>query len=346
MRPVELEPQPPELLAEEEPRYLRRQKPLEIKRRRFGRAWRLYSRIFLCLSVAAALGGGGYEAVRFLFFSPQMILASLDQIETAGHHYVPRAAVLEKFAADRGRSVLRIPLERRRRALEEIPWVEQAICQRVLPNRLRVELVERVPVAFLRVGTELSLIDAYGVILERPLQGDFLFPVVTGMDEAMERAGREKRMRLYERFLKEVEQGRAGSSQQVSEVDLSDPSDLRATFAGLPEPGDLPARSQPGPAGFVPNGRAKAGPAVSLRPQAGGQAPYRDGTGQASVLVHFGAGDFLSKFRMFVENIGQWQAAAGRVESVDLRFDRQVVVNPEGPTPVSARNLAGIDKAR
>jgi len=332
---MELEPQPPELLGEEEPRYLRRQKPLEIKRRKFGRAWRLYSRIFLCLLIAAALGGGCYEAVRFLLFSPQMALASLDQIETAGHHYVPRVAVLERFAADRGRSVLRIPLEKRRRALEEIPWVEQAICQRVLPNRLRVELVERVPVAFLRAGTELALIDAYGVILERPLQGDFLFPVVTGMDETMERAGREKRMRLYEQFLKEIEQSRAGSSQQVSEVDLSDPSDLRATFAGLPELGDLPAPSQSVPAGFVPNAPAKAGPAAGLRRQEGGQA---------SVLVHFGAGDFLSKFRIFVENIGQWRAAAGRVESVDLRFDRQVVVNPEGPTPVSAQTLAG--KAR
>ncbi len=28
-------------------------------------------------------------------------------------------------------------------------------------------------------------------------------------------------------------------------------------------------------------------------------------------------------------NISQWRASAGRVESVDLRFSRQVVVNPE-----------------
>jgi len=300
---MEAEPQPPELLVEEEPRYLRRQKPLEVKRRRLVRAWRFGARLFLWLLVAAALGGGSYQLARFLLFSPQMVLASLDQIETVGHHNVPRAAVLEKFAADRGRSVLRIPLEKRRRALEEIPWVEQAICQRVLPNRIRVEVVERVPVAFLRLGTELALLDAHGVILERPLQGDFFFPVVTGMDETMERTGREQRMELYEQFLHAVDQARPGATQHVSEVDLSDASDLRVTFAGLPELGDPP--------------------------QAGGQA-RQDAGGQASVLVHFGAGDFLGKFRMFVENIGQWRAAAGRVESVDLRFDRQVVVNPEG----------------
>ena len=31
------------------------------------------------------------------------------------------------------------------------------------------------------------------------------------------------------------------------------------------------------------------------------------------------------------ENIAQWRAVAGRIESVDLRFNREAVVNP-GPT--------------
>jgi hypothetical protein len=41
---------------------------------------------------------------------------------------------------------------------------------------------------------------------------------------------------------------------------------------------------------------------------------------------------------VFLENIAQWRATVGRVESVDLRFSRQVVVNPE--TNVSASNAA------
>ena len=37
---------PQEVLADEEPKYLRRQKPLEIKRRKFGRkAWKTYLRV-------------------------------------------------------------------------------------------------------------------------------------------------------------------------------------------------------------------------------------------------------------------------------------------------------------
>ena len=47
----------PELLADEEPRYLRRQKPLEIRRRKFGRrSWPVYRRWLLVWTVVGAAG--------------------------------------------------------------------------------------------------------------------------------------------------------------------------------------------------------------------------------------------------------------------------------------------------
>ncbi len=50
---MDAEAYPQEVLADEEPKYLRRQKPLEIKRRKFGRkAWRTYLRV----TVWAAVG--------------------------------------------------------------------------------------------------------------------------------------------------------------------------------------------------------------------------------------------------------------------------------------------------
>ncbi|HKN62556.1 MAG TPA: hypothetical protein VJW93_15345, partial [Candidatus Acidoferrales bacterium] len=35
------------------------------------------------------------------------------------------------------------------------------------------------------------------------------------------------------------------------------------------------------------------------------------------------------KFRTLLDDIGEWRAAAGRVESVDLRFSREAIVNPD-----------------
>jgi cell division protein FtsQ len=292
---MDAEAYPAEVLAEEEPRYLRRQKPVEIKRRKFGkRAWKTYLRVSAWIVVGTAAAGLVYEVAEYLYTSPQMALLHPVQIELAGNHYVSRASVLEAFVADRGRSVLRVPLDERRRLLEVIPWVEQATVRRALPNRIQVEVVERTPVAFLRQGAEPVLVDAQGVILERPLEGDFHFPVVSGIDAGMPREERARRLQMLVAFLQDVDRARVGAGELVSEVDLSDAADLRATLERLP-------------AGSVAD--AAAGP----------------------IVVHFGNGDFQNKYRVLLENIGQWRATAGRVDSVDLRFNGQVVVNPESP---------------
>src|ERR1700721_694401 len=96
---------PPEALADEEPRYLRRQRPLEIRRRKFGRkSWPAYRRWLLAGTLL--LGGGAltYEPLSFLLFSPRVARSGYDQIEIDGNQYVGRDAVTEKFAADLGKS--------------------------------------------------------------------------------------------------------------------------------------------------------------------------------------------------------------------------------------------------
>ena len=204
------------------------------------------------------------------------------------------------FAADRNHSVLRIPLDQRRKQIESLPWVEQAAVRRALPNRVEVEITERTPIAFLRDGSEMSLVDAYGMILERPLKGDFHFPVVSGVNSEMPIDEREKRMDLFAGFIQQIQTAHPGATEQVSEVDLSDAEDLRATLTGLPG-GSLP----------------------------GGVTSGDWGQTETPLLVHFGDSDFEGKYRTLLDNIGQWRATAGRVESVDLRFSREAVVNPE-----------------
>jgi cell division protein FtsQ len=166
-----------------------------------------------------------------------------DQLELTGNRIVAREAVLQQFAHDRGRSVLRIPLDARRSAIEELPWVESASVQRILPNRIRVELTERSPIAFLRNGTELALIDAQGVILDRPRGGNYQFPIVTGLSESIPRDERGRRMQTYQEFLRDIDFVRAGSSDRVSEIDLANPKDLRVVMTGIAAPNDSQAVS-------------------------------------------------------------------------------------------------------
>ncbi|MGD0909220.1 MAG: FtsQ-type POTRA domain-containing protein, partial [Candidatus Acidiferrales bacterium] len=238
---------------------------------------------------AIAAGFVFYQAAHYFLFSPSVMLESADQIEIAGNRFVANGAIAEKFEADLGRSVVRVPLTERRKAIESLAWVEQAGVQRVLPSRIRVEITERTPVAFLRTQGDLSLVDSHGMILERPAESEFHFPVVSGIDESMPRESREQRMNLFVQFMKEIELVQPGADDRISEADLSDAADLRATLAGL-------------------------GSALANAP---------------AILVHFGNSDFGNRYRLLAENIDQWRAGAGSVDSVDLRFARQVVVNPE-----------------
>ncbi len=48
-----------------------------------------------------------------------------------------------------------------------------------------------------------------------------------------------------------------------------------------------------------------------------------------AVTIHFGSNEFTGKYRMLVENFAQWQSNAGCVQSVDLQYARQVVLNPD-----------------
>ena len=124
----------------------------------------------------------------------------------------------------------------------------------------------------------------------------FRFPVVSGVSESMPLEQRQQRLNSYVQFMKEIELSQPGADDRISEVDLSDSSDVRATLSGL---GSDSSKSSP-------------------------------------VLVHFGDSDFGNRFHLLAENIDQWRASAGSVDSVDLRFARQVVVNPE-PRTVAAR---------
>jgi len=279
----------PELIGDDEPRYLRRQKPVEIRRRKLsGHGWTFYRRVLLSTATGAAITVGAYHGTRFLLYAPSMLLLRPEQIELTGNHVVTREAVLKQFVEDRNRSVLRMSLDLRRSQLEQIPWIESATVERILPNRIRIELTERTPIAFVRNGVEVALIDAHGVILDRPRDADFQFPIVSGVSEDLPRDQREKRIELYQEFMKDIELVRGGSSENVSEVDLSVPRDVRVVMTGLASPTD---------------------------PQA--------------VTVHFGSGDFSGKYKMLVDNFAQWQAHTGHVQSIDLQYARQVVVNPD-----------------
>lgn len=189
--------------------------------------------IGLCAVIAV-----GVATRHFLTRDAHFRIPGASSIESTGLSEVNRTDVLPVFGSDIGRNIFFVPLQQRRKELEAIPWVKQATVMRFLPDRLSVSVVERTPVAFVRQGQQVELADADGVILDMPpammAQHHYSFPVVTGINAQDSVGARRTRMAVYQRFIAEMDQNNQHMSQQISEIDLSDPEDLRAT---MPEQG-------------------------------------------------------------------------------------------------------------
>lgn len=222
----------------DEESFLRARRRVPVRRGVFP-AWSRtrWGRIVFIALVLAVLAVGitlAFAVRGFFLHNGQFRVASTDSIQTVGNTEVSRAAILSVFGSDLGRNVFFVPLAKRRATLEKMPWVKHATVMRILPDHLRVSIVERKPVAFLRSGSTISLIDAHGVVLhltpEDMARRHFSFPVITGLDAAMPQPMRAQRMQLYLKFLHTLDSTGKHISSQISEVDLSDPEDVRATI--------------------------------------------------------------------------------------------------------------------
>ncbi len=165
-------------------------------------------------------------------------IAGSEDIQATGLTEVSRAEMMPVFGEDMGRNIFFVPIDARRKQLEQIPWVERATVMRVLPDQIRVSVVERQPVAFTRHREEIGLVDANGVLLnmapETMAKHHYSFPVLTGIDAGDRADSRKERMDVYMRMMAELDSDGKHNSEQISEIDLTDPEDARVL---MPEQG-------------------------------------------------------------------------------------------------------------
>jgi len=275
-----------DLEEEQESPFLRGQKRVSVRRGSIPKKtanWLKWGALALVvLGIFAVIGAQvyGYGKHNWRFR-----IDSSDQIEVTGAQHVPHAQIMEVMGGDIGRNIFFVPLDHRKQQIEQIPWVESASVMRFVPNRLRIEIHERTPVAFARIGAHISLIDAGGNLmdLEPGPKHKYSFPVITGMNAGEPLSMRAARMKSYNGLMQQLDYSGGHYSQDLSEVDLSDPEDVKVVTAD-------------------PNGE---------------------------VLVHLGTSNFLQRYRVYVTHVEGWRQQFEKLESVDLRFDGQIIVNPD-----------------
>lgn len=188
------------------------------------------------LALAAAIA---MESQSVLLHNSHFVLGSAKAIQIVGNRVVTAQEIETVFAPDVGHSIFRIPLVQRKAELEQIPWVRLATVMRLWPDRLRVSLTERMPVAFVRDGNIVRLMDDRGVLLPLTdaVSQHYSFPVLTGVSASDPPAIREKKIQGYLQFAKTLDADGSHISATLSEVDLTDPEDIRAVFASsAPQP--------------------------------------------------------------------------------------------------------------
>ena len=275
-----------DLDGEEEAPFLRGQKRVSVCRGSLPKKtatrliWGAAALTVVCLTCfgVAALYHYGEHSWRFR-------VESSDDIQISGLENVTRAQVLEVLGGDIGRNIFFVPLTERQAQLQQIPWVESASVMRFAPNRLQVQIHERTPVAFAQVGSRILLIDAAGTLMELPGAGKkkYSFPVILGTNPGEPLSTRAARMKIYADLISQLDSGGMRYSRDISEVDLSDPDDVKV---------------------------------LTNDPQ-------------GEVLVHLGSAGCLDRYKVYVAHVQQWRQQFDKLESVDLRYDRQIIVNPD-----------------
>jgi cell division protein FtsQ len=262
------------------------------------------------LVLVAGMSIAGLLWVRsYLLHDAHFVVPDSESIQIAGNSHLTRAQLLSVFGEDVDRNIFTIPLDARRAELQSLPWVEHATVMRLLPNRVRVAIVERTPVAFVRQGTRIGLVDTSGALFDLPgpdmeeARGrvaaevpHYSFPVLTGISAEDPLSVRAARMKIYLGFIAALDATGEGIPHKLSEVDLSNPEDVKA---------------------IIPDG----------------------GT---DILVHFGEEKFLERYHQYQAHLAEWRAQYPKLASVDMRYEQQVVLQmePGAAIPANSANSA------
>ena len=273
-----------DLDVDQESPFLRAQKRVSARRSSLPKKtahrllWGLIALGTLGVTAAAALAAYDYGEHSWRFR-----IDSSDSIEVTGNENVSKAQIMEVMGSDIGRNIFFIPLAQQKAQLEQIPWVESASVMRFVPNHLKVEIHERTPVAFARVGPRIFLIDAGGTLMELPPKHKYSFPVILGMNPGEPLSTRVPRMKAYNQLVQQLDSDGGHYSEELSEIDISDLENVKV----------------------------------------------RVNDPQGDVLVELGSSNFLKRYKTYVTHVQEWRQQFQQLESVNLRYDNQAIVNPD-----------------
>lgn len=178
--------------------------------------------LLICLSVLGYLGLQSVTASKFF---------DVKAVDVRGTDRASREDIARIASnASEKSGVWNADLDEIKAKVEKLPFVKTASVSRVLPNGLSVHVVERVPIAVVKLPAGNMLVDGESNILAKANEQEPNLPVlISGWDESKtEKAVKDnlERVKIYQKMLTEWRE--AGLVSRVQSVDLADLRDPKA----------------------------------------------------------------------------------------------------------------------
>lgn len=206
--------------------------PERFRRRQFRsphRRERLIFRLARPFVAALAIVGLPAALVGWVLFSDQF---TIREVQVAGTGRVPAAWAADQLATFEGRRIFSVGLGEVEAVLTGHDWVRGARLRRLPPDRLEVEILERVPVALTSRNETLSYLDPDGRVI-----GPYDPEIETGALVLI--SAPEDRLDLLPSGLALLDSWRRKRlpfADGLSEISVLTPTDFRAITAALPFP--------------------------------------------------------------------------------------------------------------
>lgn len=217
----------PLLGAADDAPFLRPEKRMKVRRGRRG----LAARAILALRLSAVVVIG--VAAVWTGYAKTMASERLKvgRVEVRGSRFLSEGEVRELLGPAVGENILGLDIAALKARLRSSPWVADATVARTLPDTLKVEITERVPLALAEVE-RLYLMDKNGGLIDLygPRTASFDLPIVRGLMGVDAEARRDRAERAGA-LLDDL----GDLAAEVSEVFVLPSGDLKVVLRGTGE---------------------------------------------------------------------------------------------------------------
>ena len=108
---------------------------------------------------------------------------SIQDIRLEGRNFSSKADIMKALGLDRGDPILQVDLPAARQRVIQLPWVREASIIRQLPDKIRISIKERKPMALWQRHGKFVLVDTFGVeVTKRNLNRFGKLIIIVGKD--------------------------------------------------------------------------------------------------------------------------------------------------------------------